>query len=103
MVMKSLILSAVALGLTVGAWTPALAQSDPDAHRGEGYTTENLDPADPCGDMEVDMTRAPNAGEVTDEQMADIRARCETILANRDTYGPAASGYCEEQHNTPTR
>jgi len=112
--MKRLLLATTAI--VAMAVSPALAtDSDDDAMdpgaaafgvdvdavgMGE-FTPETVDPADPFGDIEVDVTATADANAIagflatlTPEQLTELTQRCLVIEANAGDYADADVNFC---------
>ncbi|MCW5697608.1 MAG: hypothetical protein KIS96_12855 [Bauldia sp.] len=111
--MKRLLLATTAIVALAAA--PALATDSDDAMNpgaaafgvdvdavGMGeFTLETVDPADPFGDIEVNVSATADANAIagflatlTAEQLTELTQRCLVIEANADNYAEADVNFC---------
>ena len=57
-------------------------------------TADQVDPKAPFGEMKLDMT-VPMGADMSAEDRAQLKARCDVIMANKDRYDPPTNTYCE--------
>jgi hypothetical protein len=103
--MTSKLLMALAIGgLIAGSAVPVYSQSGPVSPSGGqseasgsetgGLTVDSVLPDDPWGDMEIDMS-AGLSSDLTPAQMADLKARCDIIVANPARYDASFVTFCQ--------
>lgn len=74
---------------------------DVDAIGMGDFTPETVDPADPFGDLDFDVTATSDANAIagflaslTQEQLTELTQRCVVIEANADTYDDSDVNFC---------
>jgi hypothetical protein len=80
----------------VGPLSPSGGQSDSSGSgvsSGE-LTADDVLPDDPWGEMDIDMSAALST-DLTPAQMADLKARCDVIIANTDRYDASFVTFCQ--------
>jgi hypothetical protein len=103
--MTSKLLMALAIGGLIAGTVPVYSQSGPVSPSGGqsdtsgsgqssgDLTVDTVLPDDPWGDMEIDLN-AGLSGDLTPAQMADVKARCDIIVANPDRYDASFVTFC---------
>ncbi len=97
--MKSIILAAATLAF--GLAVPAMAQDDPAGNPAkEEFTTANVMPDDPFGDINIEPTTQVEAvantlAALTDGERQEIAARCKVIVDNDATYTEETVAFCK--------